>query len=131
MNYQNKNNQLWPFSNSYLNLPENFFEILKPEKIKNPKLIKLNKSLSIELDLDIQDTNLVKDLFSGNYIPESAKTIALAYSGHQFGNFVPNLGDGRAILLGDLVDKNGDLKDIQLKGSGKTKFSRNGDGKGT
>ncbi len=129
MNYQNKNNQLWPFSNSYLNLPENFFEILKPEKIKNPKLIKLNKSLSIELDLDIQDTNLVKDLFSGNYIPESAKTIALAYSGHQFGNFVPNLGDGRAILLGDLVDKNGDLKDIQLKGSGKTKFSRNGDGK--
>ncbi|MBL43037.1 MAG: hypothetical protein CMM49_10315 [Rhodospirillaceae bacterium] len=129
MNFQNKNNQFWPFSNSYLSLPNVFFEILKPEKIKNPKLIKYNKLLSQELNFNIEDTNLIKDLFSGNYIPDKAKTIALAYSGHQFGNFVPNLGDGRAILLGELAKQDGTLVDVQLKGSGKTKFSRNGDGK--
>ncbi|PPR79907.1 MAG: hypothetical protein CFH01_00116 [Alphaproteobacteria bacterium MarineAlpha2_Bin1] len=129
MEIQNKYNQFWPFSNSYLKLPNVFFEIRVPEKTKNPKLIKYNRSLSQELNLNIKDTNLIKDLFSGNYISEKAKTIALAYSGHQFGNFVPNLGDGRAILLGEVTKKNGTLFDIQLKGSGKTKFSRNGDGK--
>jgi len=130
MNFENTNSKtFWPFSNSYLNLPEDFYELTEPNKAKNPELIKFNYSLSKELNLNLENKKLITDLLSGNYIPENAKTIALAYSGHQFGNFVPNLGDGRAILLGEITNTKGVLKDIQLKGSGRTKFSRSGDGK--
>jgi len=96
-----------------------------------PKLLAWNEQLASELgltDLGAKHEQLV-DIFSGNRVPESAEPIALAYAGHQFGHFVPQLGDGRAVLLGELVDTQGKRRDVQLKGSGRTPFSRAGDGK--
>ncbi len=119
----------WPFTNSYINLPDLLFQRIKPTTVRNPKIIKLNKTLSDELNLSNIDQKDLTTLLSGNYVPNNAKTIALAYAGHQFGSFVPSLGDGRAILLGELKDNFGKLKDLQLKGSGKTMFSRGGDGR--
>ena len=120
----------WHFDNTYSKLSKTFREEIKPVPVHDPKLIILNKKLTEDLNLDfskIDNRNLAK-LFSGNNLPEDTKTIAQAYAGHQFGHFTM-LGDGRAVLLGEhLVNKN-ERFDIQFKGSGRTSFSRSGDGR--
>ena len=96
-----------------------------------PHLIKFNNSLASELGIDTRglDPDELAAMFAGNVTPPGAEPIAMAYAGHQFGDFVPQLGDGRALLLGEVIDRNGRRRDIQLKGSGPTPFSRNGDGR--
>jgi len=119
------------FDNSYARLPERFFARLPPTPVAAPALVKLNEPLAHELGLDpirLASPEGVAFL-SGNSVPPSGEPLAMAYAGHQFGTFVPQLGDGRAILLGELIDRNGQRRDIQLKGSGPTPFSRRGDGR--
>ena len=116
--------------NTYSDLPGCFFKKTKPTLVKNPHLIYFNKKLAKYLNLDIFENDLISNYFSGNKLLENSKPIAQAYAGHQFGNFTI-LGDGRAILLGECKDKINNLYDIQLKGSGKTPFSRGGDGRAT
>ena len=119
------------FVNTYSELPKKFYEKKNPTPVKNPKLLKLNNNLCDFLNLDknyfTKKSGLL--LLSGNAIDKSSKPISMAYAGHQFGHFVEQLGDGRAVLLGEKKAKNGKFFDIQLKGSGKTAFSRNGDGR--
>ncbi|MDC0461064.1 YdiU family protein [Candidatus Pelagibacter sp.] len=120
----------WHFDNTYSKLPKSFLENIKPVPVKDPKLIILNKNLAEQLDLDFSkfsDTDLAK-MFSGNSLPEGSETIAQAYAGHQFGHFTM-LGDGRAVMLGEHLDKENKRFDIQFKGSGRTSFSRSGDGR--
>ena len=121
------------FSNSYARLPEHFFARLSPTTVAKPRLIKFNELLASELCLDTRalEPDELAAIFAGNVIPPGAEPIAMAYAGHQFGNFVPQLGDGRAILLGEVVDRNGERRDVQLKGTGRTPFSRRGDGRAT
>jgi uncharacterized protein YdiU (UPF0061 family) len=116
------------FSNSYARLPERFFARLGPTPVARPRLIKFNDSLASELGVYL-DSERLAAIFSGNETPLGAEPIAIAYAGHQFGGFVPQLGDGRAILLGEVLGRNGEQRDIQLKGSGPTPFSRRGDGR--
>jgi serine/tyrosine/threonine adenylyltransferase len=118
------------FSNSYARLPEHFFARLSPTPVAKLHLIKFNESLASELGFDTRGLgpDALAAVFAGNVIPPGAEPIAMAYAGHQFGNFVPQLGDGRAVLLGEVVDRNGERRDIQLKGAGRTPFSRGGDG---
>lgn len=125
------NKKIFNFSNTYAQLPKNFYEEIDPKPVKNPKLVDLNYELSRFLNIDSKliNENNGKLIFSGNYIPKGAKPIAMAYAGHQFGNYVPQLGDGRAILIGELIAKDGKRYDLQLKGSGRTSFSRQGDGR--
>jgi hypothetical protein len=119
------------FTNSYARLPEHFFARLSPTPVAKPSLIKFNESLAAELGVDTRELgpDELAAVFAGNLTPPGAKPIAMAYAGHQFGNFVPQLGDGRAILLGEVLDRNGGRRDIQLKGAGRTPFSRRGDGR--
>ena len=118
------------FDNSYARLPKSFFECIKPTPVKEPKLVRFNKLLANEIGLNvIEDNDILSDIFSGNIVPEGSEPIALVYAGHQFGYFVPQLGDGRAILLGEIVNNGGCRFDIQLKGSGQTSYSRSGDGR--
>lgn len=119
------------FSNSYAALPEVFFARQPPVAVASPALIKLNDSLaqSLGLDADFLASENGIAMLSGNVVPDGADPIAMAYAGHQFGNWVPQLGDGRAILLGEVIDKQGIRQDIQLKGAGRTPFSRGGDGR--
>jgi uncharacterized protein YdiU (UPF0061 family) len=120
----------WHFDNTYSKLPKSFLENIKPIPVKDPKLIILNKNLAEQLNLDFSkfsDTDLAK-IFSGNSLPEGSETIAQAYAGHQFGHFTM-LGDGRAVMLGEHLDKENKRFDIQFKGSGRTSFSRSGDGR--
>ena len=120
------------FSNTYIKLGEQFFQRTLPEKVKSPTLLLWNKVLANDLLIpeNIQDDHVLLSQYgSGNQQPNGAEPIALAYSGHQFGHFNPQLGDGRAHLLGEVVDKDNVHRDIQLKGSGQTGFSRRGDGK--
>ena len=119
------------FSNSYSCLPEHFYARLSPTPVAKPRLIIFNESLASELGVDTRglEPEELAAVFAGNVIPPGAEPIAMAYAGHQFGNFVPQLGDGRAILLGEVVDRNGERRDIQLKGAGRTPFSRRGDGR--
>jgi uncharacterized protein YdiU (UPF0061 family) len=121
------------FSNSYARLPERFFARLEPTPVDNPHLIQFNAGLATELGLHIAglDADTLAGIFAGNLIPQGAEPIAMAYAGHQFGGFVPALGDGRAILLGEVIDRQGVRQDIQLKGSGPTPYSRLGDGRAT
>jgi uncharacterized protein YdiU (UPF0061 family) len=121
----------FPFQNSYSALPENFFARVAPTPVAAPRLLKLNRPLAIQLGLDpdLLDTPEGAEILAGKKVPEGADPIAMAYAGHQFGQFVPQLGDGRAILLGEVIDKDGVRRDIQLKGSGPTPFSRRGDGR--
>ena len=102
-----------------------------PVPALSPKMLLFNESLAKEMNLHylIENSSECLDILSGNKIIKNSRPIALAYSGHQFGHFNPNLGDGRALLLGEALDQQGNLKDIQLKGSGRTPFSRRGDGK--
>src|ERR1700735_2658925 len=119
----------WAFSNSYAALPPRFFARLDPVAVADPRLIKFNGALAAELGLEWQDETALAAIFAGNIVPLGADPIATAYAGHQFGQFVPQLGDGRAILLGEVIGRDGARRDIQLKGSGRTPFSRSGDGR--
>jgi uncharacterized protein YdiU (UPF0061 family) len=95
------------FDNSYSRLPEQFYQNIKPSKTKNPKLIRYNKSLAQELGINLEKTQPeeLTDFFSGKVIADGSEPIAQVYAGHQFGYFNPQLGDGRAILLGEIIDK--------------------------
>jgi len=121
----------FPFQNTYAALPSNFFARVAPTPVAAPRLIKLNRPLAIHLGLDpdLLESPEGAEVLSGKALPAGADPIAMAYAGHQFGQFVPQLGDGRAILLGEVIDKDGVRRDIQLKGSGPTPFSRRGDGR--
>jgi uncharacterized protein YdiU (UPF0061 family) len=121
----------FPFDNTYARLPDRFYARVEPEAVTAPRLIRLNRDLALHLGLDPDRLSSPEgvELLSGNRVPDAAEPIAMTYAGHQFGNFVPQLGDGRAILLGEVIDRNGIRKDIQLKGSGPTPFSRRGDGR--
>ncbi len=120
-----------PFDNTYARLPDRFFARVSPTPVVAPKLVRLNRDLASHLNLDpdwLASPEGV-EVLAGKQIPEGADPIAMAYAGHQFGGFVPQLGDGRAILLGEVIDRDGIRRDIQLKGAGRTPFSRNGDGR--
>jgi serine/tyrosine/threonine adenylyltransferase len=118
------------FEHSYSALAPRFYASVAPATVENPALIVFNRGLADELGLNPDAVEReAAALFSGNRLPEDSKPIAMAYAGHQFGGFVPRLGDGRAILLGELRSRDGVLRDIQLKGAGLTPFSRNGDGR--
>jgi serine/tyrosine/threonine adenylyltransferase len=121
----------FPFDNSYSRLPGHFFTRTRPTPVRQSKLICLNRVLAVELGLDpdLLAGTTGAEIFAGNRIPDGAEPIATAYAGHQFGSFVPQLGDGRAVLLGEVVDRSGTRRDIQLKGAGRTPFSRGGDGR--
>jgi uncharacterized protein YdiU (UPF0061 family) len=120
-----------PFDNSYARLPEAFFARVAPAPAPTPRLVKLNQALATALGLDLEHLASPEGaaIFAGASIPDGAEPIAAAYAGHQFGMFVPQLGDGRAILLGEVIDTSGARRDIQLKGAGRTPFSRRGDGR--
>ena len=124
------NKVIWNFNNTYSNLPSTFKEDIKPIPVKKPELILLNQKLAIELNLDFSliNENELSEIFSGNVLPEGSTSISQAYAGHQFGHFTM-LGDGRAVLIGEHITKTNKRYDIQFKGSGKTSFSRNGDGR--
>jgi serine/tyrosine/threonine adenylyltransferase len=121
----------FPFQNTYAALPAGFFARVAPTPVASPRLIKLNRALAIHLGLDpdLLGTPEGTEILAGKRLPDGADPIAMAYAGHQFGHFVPQLGDGRAILLGEVIDADGVRRDIQLKGSGPTPFSRRGDGR--
>ena len=119
------------FDNSYARLPERFFALTPPTPVAAPRLVRLNRPLAAELGIDadwLENPEGVAVL-AGNAIAAGSTPISTAYAGHQFGNFVPQLGDGRAILLGEVVDRTGKRRDIQLKGAGRTRYSRGGDGR--
>ncbi|MCB5202805.1 YdiU family protein [Neorhizobium sp. T786] len=122
---------MFQFDNSYAQLPERFFAPVYPEPVEGPTLLKFNAALAQELgiDADLSDPQRLAAILAGNVVPAGAMPIAMAYAGHQFGSFVPQLGDGRAILLGEVIDRKGTRRDIQLKGAGPTPFSRRGDGR--
>ncbi len=118
------------FQNRYINLGKDFYEICSPTPVEKPELIKFNKDLGKSLGLpEDLDEDYLADIFSGNLIHPTSQSLAMVYAGHQFGHFNPQLGDGRAIYLGELVTNEGQSFDIQLKGSGQTCYSRNGDGR--
>ena len=120
----------WKFDNTYSKLSETFREFVKPTPVHNPKLVIFNHQLAQELNLDFSKTSSLElsEIFSGNILPQETKTLAQAYAGHQFGHFTM-LGDGRAVLLGEHLDNKKNRYDIQFKGSGRTSFSRGGDGR--
>jgi uncharacterized protein YdiU (UPF0061 family) len=119
------------FDSTYARLPDRFFARVAPTPVAAPRLIRVNAPLAAELGID-PDWLASEEgvaVLAGNRVPETATPIATAYAGHQFGGFVPQLGDGRAILLGEVVDRGGIRRDVQLKGAGPTPFSRRGDGR--
>ena len=120
-----------PFENTYARLPDRFYARVAPTPVRAPRLIRLNTELAADLGFDpewlVGPQGL--EVLAGQRVPDAAEPIALAYAGHQFGHFVPQLGDGRAVLLGEIVDRHGVRRDVQLKGSGRTPFSRRGDGR--
>ncbi len=118
-----------PFDNSYATLPDAFYTRLPPTPVKAPALLAFNTDLAILLGIEAGDLGEAATLFSGNTLPENAAPLAQLYAGHQFGNWNPQLGDGRAILLGEVIGTDGLRRDIQLKGSGPTPYSRMGDGR--
>ena len=120
----------WHFDNTYSKLSNTFKENIKPTPVHDPELVILNEELASTLNLNFSKTDKKKlaEIFSGNSIPEETNTIAQAYAGHQFGHFTM-LGDGRAVLLGEHLVNNDNRFDIQFKGSGRTSFSRGGDGR--
>lgn len=123
--------QPFSFVNSYAQLPEHFYARKAPTPVAAPRLLKLNTKLAEDLGLDpdlLASAEGIETL-AGNRVAEGSEPLALAYAGHQFGHFVPQLGDGRAILLGEILGPDGTRYDIQLKGSGQTPFSRRGDGR--
>jgi uncharacterized protein YdiU (UPF0061 family) len=121
----------FPFDNTYASLPERFFSRVDPTRVRDPRLVKINRPLAalLGLDADRLDSPEGAQIFAGNVVPPGATPIALAYAGHQFGHFAGQLGDGRAILLGEIVGTDGVRRDVQLKGAGRTPYSRGGDGR--
>ena len=123
---------IFPFDNTYARLPKQFYASLPPTPMPAPQLIQVNQPLAEQLGLTFSPEatpNGMAKIFSGTVVPHGAEPLAMAYAGHQFGGFSPQLGDGRAVLLGEVIDSNGTRHDIQLKGSGQTPFSRAGDGR--
>ena len=122
---------LFNFDNSYARDLPGCYVAWPPAPVKKPRLLFLNRELAGELRLDLaaHEESTLAAIFSGNALPEGAAPIAQAYAGHQFGNFSPQLGDGRALLIGEVIDRHGRRRDLAFKGSGRTPFSRNGDGK--
>lgn len=122
---------MFAFDNTYARLPERFYARIAPTPVKNPRVVKINHELAARLGVSPDELASAQGaaVLSGNSVPAGAEPIALAYAGHQFGYFAPQLGDGRAILLGEVVDGDGKRRDIQLKGAGRTPFSRQGDGR--
>ncbi|MFK9094018.1 protein adenylyltransferase SelO [Bacillus salipaludis] len=120
----------WNFDNSYARLPKSFYSSQNPVPVRSPKLIILNSPLAVSLGLNVEGLQSEKGVgvFAGNQIPEGALPLAQAYAGHQFGHFTM-LGDGRAVLLGEQITPLGERFDIQLKGPGRTPYSRGGDGR--
>ena len=120
-----------PFDNSYARLPEGFYARIAPERVPAPARIRMNEPLAERLGIDLAwlRSEAAVRAFAGNEIPDGAAPIATVYAGHQFGGWNPRLGDGRAILLGEVVGTDGVRYDVQLKGSGRTPYSRGGDGK--
>lgn len=119
------------FDNSYARLPDRFFARLSPTAVAAPRLVRLNTALArhLRLDADWLASPEGVAVLAGNRVPVGSEPLAAAYAGHQFGTFVPQLGDGRAILLGEVIDRDGVRRDIQLKGAGPTPYSRRGDGR--
>lgn len=118
-----------PFDNTYATLPSHFYHKQAAEPVSAPALIAWNTGLARELGIQVQNDSEIEEIFSGNRVAIGSDPLAQAYSGHQFGYFNPQLGDGRALLLGEVCDRSGKQRDIQLKGSGRTPFSRRGDGR--
>jgi uncharacterized protein YdiU (UPF0061 family) len=119
------------FDNSYARLPERFYARVAATKVKKPRVVKLNRALAelLGADIELLGSPDGAEMLAGNVVPKGAEPISQAYAGHQFGHFVPQLGDGRAILLGEVVGTDGLRRDVQLKGAGRTPFSRRGDGR--
>lgn len=119
------------FDNTYASQLDNFYSACEAAQAPEPGIIKINSALALQLGINIDRLSVEEQtaIFSGNQLPDGANPLAQAYAGHQFGNFVPQLGDGRALLLGEVVNEHGARFDIQLKGSGRTPYSRGGDGK--
>ncbi|ADW70114.1 protein adenylyltransferase SelO [Granulicella tundricola] len=119
------------FENTYARLPEHFYARLNPTPVAAPRLVKLNVELAVKLGLDPNALASPEGvaILAGNRVAQGSEPLAMAYAGHQFGHFVPQLGDGRANLLGEVMGRDGKRYDIQLKGSGPTPFSRRGDGR--
>jgi serine/tyrosine/threonine adenylyltransferase len=128
---QTETGDVFAFENSYARLPDRFFARLAPTPVAAPRLVWLNEKLALQLKLDPRKLAAPDgvEMLAGNRVPKGGDPLAMAYAGHQFGTFVPQLGDGRAILLGELIDRDGERRDIQLKGAGPTPFSRRGDGR--
>src|SRR6202521_3600612 len=118
------------FEHSYSALAPRIYARVGPTPVANPQLVVFNRCLAKELGLDPDVIEReAAAMLSGNQLPDDSNPIAMAYAGHQFGTFVPQLGDGRAILLGEVIDRAGVRRDIQLKGAGPTPYSRRGDGR--
>jgi uncharacterized protein YdiU (UPF0061 family) len=122
---------LFSFDNSYARLPERFFAKVAPTPVRSPGLVKINEGLARELGVDPEELASAAGVaaLAGNVVPAGAEPLAQVYAGHQFGGWSPRLGDGRAILLGEVIDGAGRRRDVQLKGSGPTPYSRRGDGR--
>ncbi|MEX1235514.1 MAG: YdiU family protein [Roseovarius sp.] len=118
-----------PFDNSYARLAPAFFTAQEPLPVTSPALVAINRPLADDLGMTLGEDAELARIFAGNLLPEGAEPLAQVYAGHQFGGFSPQLGDGRAVLLGEVVDKGGARRDLQLKGSGRTPYSRGGDGR--
>src|SRR5690625_3927177 len=120
-----------PFTNTFVTLPDRFYSHQEPTPVANPALIRVNLTLARQLGIDTDwlATTEAVEVFAGNRIPPGAEPIATVYAGHQFGGWNPRLGDGRAVLLGEVLARDGRRFDIQLKGSGRTPYSRGGDGR--
>src|SRR5215831_2306555 len=121
----------FPFDNSFARELPGFYVARRPTPVRAPRLLFLNQTLAEELRIDLAslDAAAMAETFAGNTVPDGAEPLAQAYAGHQFGGFVPQLGDGRALLLGEVIDRHGQRRDIAFKGSGRTVFARDGDGK--
>ncbi|MBT9135672.1 MAG: hypothetical protein DDT34_00732 [Firmicutes bacterium] len=131
-NYDPSQGAAWHLENTYASLPTTFYANVKPTRVRAPKVVVKNSALGASLGLDMNDLEGDRGAatFAGNLLPEGAKPLAQAYAGHQFGHFTM-LGDGRAVLLGEQVTPLGCRLDIQLKGAGRTPYSRGGDGRAT
>ena len=119
------------FDNSYARLPEKFYRVVQPTSLPDPYLVSFNPEVAKLINLDLSESTKPDFVgyFCGNKLLSGSQPISAIYAGHQFGTYVPQLGDGRAILLGEVVNETGSRFDIQLKGAGKTPFSRMGDGR--
>lgn len=118
-----------PFDNSFARLPGAFYATQAPQPVTAPRLVAFNADLARLLRISPGEAQEMAEVFAGNLVPEGAEPLAQLYAGHQFGHFNPQLGDGRAILLGETVGTDGIRRDIQLKGAGRTRYSRGGDGR--